>query len=178
MRKKRPFLLFWLFGFFLLLILSAAFSGKMTADLAQKETEKIVASKESVDNFKKEFSTYWWAEYKITANYEKGELDIYLPKGKEENQFINIDDVLSAISLRQYQFKDKHLTVLLLTHDGDKVARLITAYSEKVDKKVVADRLAEWKKTNEQVKKTTVSSQKNESTGTSPSDSGSGQTIT
>ncbi len=25
----------------------------MTADLAQKETEKIVASKESVDNFKK-----------------------------------------------------------------------------------------------------------------------------
>lgn len=124
MRKKRPFLLFWLFGFFLLLILSAAFSGKMTADLAQKETEKIVASKESVDNFKKEFSTYWWAEYKITANYEKGELDIYLPKGKEENQFINIDDVLSAISLRQYQFKDKHLTVLLLTHDGDKVARL------------------------------------------------------
>lgn len=91
MRKKRPFLLFWLFGFFLLLILSAAFSGKMTADLAQKETEKIVASKESVDNFKKEFSTYWWAEYKITANYEKGELDIYLPKGKEENQFINID---------------------------------------------------------------------------------------
>ncbi|MCL6158995.1 hypothetical protein J3S01_15235, partial [Enterococcus faecium] len=41
-----------------------------------------------------------------------------------------------------------------------------------------ADRLAEWKKTNEQVKKTTVSSQKNESTGTSPSDSGSGQTIT
>ena len=46
MRKKRPFLLFWLFGFFLLLILSAAFSGKMTADLAQKETEKIVASKE------------------------------------------------------------------------------------------------------------------------------------
>ncbi|HBC4839507.1 TPA: hypothetical protein KET28_002046, partial [Enterococcus faecium] len=29
-----------------------------------------------------------------------------------------------------------------------------------------------------QVKKTTVSSQKNESTGTSPSDSGSGQTIT
>ncbi|RCT65790.1 hypothetical protein B1139_00160, partial [Enterococcus faecium] len=77
-----------------------------------------------------------------------------------------------------YQFKDKHLTVLLLTHDGDKVARLITAYSEKVDKKVVADRLAEWKKTNEQVKKTTVSSQKNESTGTSPSDSGSGQTIT
>ena len=55
MRKKRPFLLFWLFGFFLLLILSAAFSGKMTADLAQKETEKIVASKESVDNFKKEF---------------------------------------------------------------------------------------------------------------------------
>ena len=143
MRKKRPFLLFWLFGFFLLLILFAAFSGKMTADLAQKETEKIVASKESVDNFKKEFSTYWWAEYKITANYEKGELDIYLPKGKEENQFINIDDVLSAISLRQYQFKDKHLTVLLLTHDGDKVARLITAYSEKVDKKVVADRLAE-----------------------------------
>ncbi|UAM74218.1 hypothetical protein [Enterococcus lactis] len=183
MRKKRPFLLFWLFGFFLLLILSAAFSGKMTADLAQKETEKIVASKESVDNFKKEFSTYWWAEYKITANYEKGELDIYLPKEKEENQFINIDDVLSAISLRQYQFKDKHLTVLLLTHDGDKVARLkngkvITAYSEKVDKKVVADRLAEWKKTNEQVKKTTISSQKNESTGTSPSDSGSGQTIT
>ena len=57
MRKKRPFLLFWLFGFFLLLILSAAFSGKMTADLAQKETEKIVASKESVDNFKKEFTT-------------------------------------------------------------------------------------------------------------------------
>ncbi len=73
MRKKRPFLLFWLFGFFLLLILSAAFSGKMTADLAQKETEKIVASKESVDNFKKEFSTYWWEEYKLTANYEKGE---------------------------------------------------------------------------------------------------------
>ncbi len=64
MRKKRPFLLFWLFGFFLLLILSAAVSGKMTADLAQKETEKIVASKESVDNFKKEFSTYWWADYK------------------------------------------------------------------------------------------------------------------
>ena len=55
---------------------------------------------------------------------------------------------------------------------------MITAYSEKVDKKVVADRLAEWKKTNEQVKKTTASSQKNESTGTSPSDSGSGQTIT
>lgn len=182
MRKKRPFLLFWLFGFFLLLILSAAFSGKMTADLAQKETEKIVASKESVDNFKKEFSTYWWEEYKLTANYEKGELDIYLPKGKEENQFINIDDVLSAISLRQYQFKDKHLAVLLLTHDGDKVARLkngkvVTAYSEKVDKKVVADRLAEWKKNNEQVKKTTAS-QKNESTEPSPSDSGSGQTIT
>ncbi|WP_260241450.1 hypothetical protein [Enterococcus faecium] len=173
MRKKRPFLLFWLFGFFLLLILSAAFSGKMTADLAQKETEKIVASKESVDNFKKEFSTYWWEEYKLTANYEKGELDIYLPKGKEENQFINIDDVLSAISLRQYQFKDKHLAVLLLTHDGDKVARLkngkvVTAYSEKVDKKVVADRLAEWKKTNEQVKKTTASSQKKRVDRTKP----------
>ncbi len=55
---------------------------------------------------------------------------------------------------------------------------MVTAYSEKVDKKVVADRLAEWKKTNEQVKKTTASSQKNESTELSPSDSGSGQTIT
>ena len=68
MRKKRPFLLFWLFGFFLLLILSAAFSGKMTADLAQKETEKIVASKESVDNFKKEFSTYCLREIALSTS--------------------------------------------------------------------------------------------------------------
>ena len=52
MRKKTVSSLL-VIRFFLLLILSAAFSGKMTADLAQKETEKIVASKESVDNFKK-----------------------------------------------------------------------------------------------------------------------------
>lgn len=164
MRKKRPFLLFWLAGFFLLLILSAAVSGKMTADLAQKNTEEIVASKESVDKFKKEFKTYWWEDYKITANYEKGELEIYLPKTKEENQFINIDDVLSAISLRQYQYKDKHLTVLVLSNSGEKLARLkngkvIKRFSEKVDAKVVASRLADWKKTNEKVKKNTEKTQ-------------------
>ena len=146
MRKKRPFLLFWLVGFFLLLFLSAAVSGKMTADIAQLETEKIIASKESVDKFKKEFSTYWWKDYKIVANYDKGELELYLPKDKESNQFINIDDVLSAISLRQYQFNDKHLTVLLLTNDGEKLARLkngkvITSYSDKVKSKKILIRL-------------------------------------
>ena len=87
MRKKRPFLLFWLFGFFLLLILSAAFSGKMTADLAQKETEKIVASKESVDNFKKEFSTYWWAEYKM--NKSRKQLSL-LKKTSRQEQVLQI----------------------------------------------------------------------------------------
>ncbi|EOT34184.1 hypothetical protein OMS_01171 [Enterococcus durans ATCC 6056] len=158
MRKKRPFLLFWLLGFFLLLILSAAASGKMTADISQKNTEKIVASKESVDKFKKEFSTYWWEDYKLVANYDKGELEIYLPKDKENNQFINIDDVLSAISFRQYQFKDKHLTVLLLTNKGEPLARLKngkvkTSYSDKINVDVVDKRLKEWIKTNEQVKK-------------------------
>ena len=39
MRKKDRFFSL-VIRFFLLLILSAAFSGKMTADLAQKETEK------------------------------------------------------------------------------------------------------------------------------------------
>ena len=39
MRKKDRFFSFG-YSVFLLLILSAAFSGKMTADLAQKETEK------------------------------------------------------------------------------------------------------------------------------------------
>ncbi|WP_241161884.1 MULTISPECIES: hypothetical protein [unclassified Enterococcus] len=170
MRKKRPFLLFWLAGFFLLLILSAAVSGKMTADLAQKNTEEIVASKESVDKFKKEFKTYWWEDYKITANYEKGELEIYLPKTKEENQFINIDDVLSAISLRQYQYKDKRLTVLVLSNSGEKLARLkngkvIKRFSEKVDAKVVASRLADWKKTNEKVKKNTEKTQTSNTAG-------------
>ena len=114
---------------------------------------KIVASKESVDKFRKEFSTYWWEDYKFEADYDQGELVIYLPKGKEDNQFTNIDDVLSAISLRQYQFKDKRLTVLLLSNSGEKLARLkngkvTKGYSDKVDKKVVASRLAEWKKTN------------------------------
>ncbi len=42
---------FFLTAFFL----SAAVSGKMTADIAQLETEKIIASKESVDKFKKNF---------------------------------------------------------------------------------------------------------------------------
>ncbi len=108
--------------------------------MLRKKQKKIVANKESVDNFKKNSQLIGGRSIKNNCQLRKGELDIYLPKGKEENQFINIDDVLSAISLRQYQFKDKHLTVLLLTHDGDKVARLkngkvITAYSEKVDKK-------------------------------------------
>src|SRR5699024_7891645 len=114
----------------------------MTADISQKNTEKIVASKESVDKFKKEFSTYWWEDYKLVANYDKGELEIYLPKDKENNQFINIDDVLSAISCRQYQFKDKHLTVLLLTNKGERLARLTngkvkTSYSDKINVDVV-----------------------------------------
>ena len=182
MRKKRPFLLFWLLGFFLLLILSAAASGKMTADISQKNTEKIIASKESVDKFKKEFSTYWWEEYKLVANYDKGELEIYLPKDKENNQFINIDDVLSAISLRQYQFNNKNLTVLLLTHKGERLARLKngrvkTSYSDKIDVNVVDKRLKEWIKTNEQVKKmsesvtvsdsSTITSSTSEESGTS-----------
>lgn len=153
MRKKRPVLLFWLIGFFLMLILSVTISGRMTTEIVHTKTEKIVASKESVDKFRKEFSTYWWEDYKFEADYDQGELVIYLPKGKEENQFTNIDDVLSAISLRQYQFKDKRLTVLLLSNSGDKLARLKNGkvtkkYSDEVDEKVVASRLAEWKKTN------------------------------
>ena len=177
MRKKRPFLLFWLLGFFLLLILSAAASGKMTADISQKNTEKIVASKESVDKFKKEFSTYWWEDYKLVANYDKGELEIYLPKDKENNQFINIDDVLSAISFRQYQFKDKHLTVLLLTNKGEPLARLKngkvkTSYSDKFNVDVVDKRLKEWIKTNEQVKKNSESTTTSDSPTTPPSTSG------
>lgn len=164
MRKKRPFLLFWLVGFFLLLFLSAVVSGKMTADIAQLETEKIIASKESVDKFKKEFSTYWWKDYKIVANYDKGELELYLPKDKESNQFINIDDVLSAISLRQYQFNDKHLTVLLLTNDGEKLARLkngkvTTSYSDKVNREVVSNRLKDWIKMNKEVKENSDTTQ-------------------
>ncbi|TVS92598.1 hypothetical protein FNV40_16320 [Enterococcus durans] len=177
MRKKRPFLLFWLLGFFLLLFLSAAVSGKMTADIAQLETEKIIASKESVDKFKKEFSTYWWEDYKLVANYDKGELEIYLPKDKENNQFINIDDVLSAISFRQYQFKDKHLTVLLLTNKGEPLARLKngkvkTSYSDKINVDVVDKRLKEWIKTNEQVKKNSESTTTSDSPTTPPSTSG------
>lgn len=177
MRKKRPFLLFWLLGFFLLLILSAAASGKMTADISQKNTEKIVASKESVDKFKKEFSTYWWEDYKLVANYDKGELEIYLPKDKENNQFINIDDVLSAISFRQYQFKDKHLTVLLLTNKGQPLARLKngkvkTSYSDKINVDVVDKRLKEWIKTNEQVKKNSESTTTSDSPTAPPSTSG------
>jgi hypothetical protein len=157
MRKKRPFLLFWLVGFFLLLIFSAIGSGKMSADIAELESEKIIASKQSVDKFKKEFSTYWWEDYQLVANYDKGELEIYLPKEKESNQFINIDDVLSAISLRQYQFNNKNLTVLLLTHDKEKLARLkngkvITSYSDKVNSEVVDTRLKEWIKMNKEVK--------------------------
>ncbi len=174
MRKKRPFLLFWLLGFFLLLILSAAVSGKMTADISQKNTEKIVASKESIDKFKKEFSTYWWEEYKLVANYDKGELEIYLPKDKENNQFINIDDVLSAISFRQYQFKDKNLTVLLLTNQGERLARLKngkvkTSYSDKINVEVVDKRLKEWIKTNEQVKKISESTTASDSPTTTSS---------
>ena len=177
MRKKRPFLLFWLLGFFLLLILSAAASGKMTADISQKNTEKIVASKESVDKFKKEFSTYWWEDYKLVANYDKGELEIYLPKDKENNQFINIDDVLSAISFRQYQFKDKHLTVLLLTNKGEPLARLKNgkvkpSYSDKINVDVVDKRLKEWIKTNEQVKKNSESTTTSDSPTAPPSTSG------
>lgn len=177
MRKKRPFLLFWLLGFFLLLILSAAASGKMSADISQKNTEKIVASKESVDKFKKEFSTYWWEDYKLVANYDNGELEIYLPKDKENNQFINIDDVLSAISFRQYQFKDKHLTVLLLTNEGERLARLKngkvkTSYSDKINVDVVDKRLKEWIKTNEQVKKNSESTATSDSPTIPPSTSG------
>ncbi|MBF8807472.1 MAG: hypothetical protein IC227_02530 [Enterococcus lacertideformus] len=157
MRKKRPFLLFWLVGFFLILVISAAVSGKMTAYITQLDSEKTIASKESIDKFKKEFSTYWWEDYKLVPNYDKGELAIYLPKDKESNQFINIDDVLSAISLRQYQFKDKALTVLLLTNDGENLARLkkgkvITSYSDKVNSEVVDTRLKEWIKMNKEVK--------------------------
>lgn len=177
MRKKRPFLLFWLLGFFLLLILSAVASGKLTADISQKNTEKIVASKESVDKFKKEFSTYWWEDYKLVANYDKGELEIYLPKDKENNQFINIDDVLSAISFRQYQFKDKHLTVLLLTNKGERLARLKngkvkTSYSDKINVDIVDKRLKEWIKTNEQVKKNSESTTTSDSPTEPPSTSG------
>lgn len=177
MRKKRPFLLFWLLGFFLLLILSAAASGKMTADISQKNTEKIVASKESVDKFKKEFSTYWWEDYKLVANYDKGELEIYLPKDKENNQFINIDDVLSAISFRQYQFKDKHLTVLLLTNKGEPLAllkngKVKTSYSDKINVDIVDKRLKEWIKTNEQVKKNSESTTTSDSPTAPPSTSG------
>src|SRR5699024_6947617 len=132
--------------------------------IAQLETEKIIASKESVDKFKKEFSTYWWKDYKIVANYDKGELELYLPKDKESNQFINIDDVLSAISLRQYQFNDKHLTVLLLTNDGEKLARLkngkvITSYSDKVNREVVSTRLKDWIKMNKEVKENSDTTQ-------------------
>ncbi|MEY8446232.1 hypothetical protein [Enterococcus ratti] len=157
MRKKRPFLLFWLLGFFVLLIVSVANAGKMTVDI-QLGAEKSIASKESVDKFKKELSTYWWKDYRLIANYDKGELAIYLPKDNESNQFINIDDVLSAISLRQYQFKDKNLTILLLTSDGANLARLkkgkvITSYSDKVNSELVETRLKEWIKLNKAVKK-------------------------
>lgn len=183
MRKKRPFLLFWLLGFFLLLILSAAASGKMTADISQKNPEKIIASKESVDKFKKEFSTYWWEEYKLVANYDKGELEIYLPKDKENNQFINIDDVLSAISFRQYQFNNKNLTVLLLTNKGERLARLKngrvkTSYSDKIDVDVVDKRLKEWIKTNEQVKKMSESITVSDSSTITSSTSGESGTST
>lgn len=169
MRKKRPVLLFWLIGFFLLLTLSVTISGRMTTEIVYTKTEKIVASKESVDKFRKEFSTYWWEDYKFETDYDQGELMIYLPKGKEENQFTNIDDVLSAISLRQYQFKDERLTVLLLSNSGDQLARLkngkvIEEYSDKVDKTVVASRLAEWKKTNTPTKTSDSSHPKTKTT--------------
>lgn len=155
MRKKRPFLLFWLAGFFIFLLLSAAITGKINADIKQTTPETTVASKKSLDKFKGEFSTYWWEDYTFKENYDKGELEIYLPKGKEKNQFTNINDVLSAISLRQYQFTDKSLLVLLHTSDGEKLARMkngkvIKSYSDKVDKETVANRLKEWKKANTQ----------------------------
>ncbi|MBO0462795.1 MULTISPECIES: hypothetical protein [Enterococcus] len=177
MRKKRPFLLFWLVGFFIILILSAVISGKLTADLAHEEPEKTIANKASVDEFKKEFSTYWWADYEVVANYEKGELEIYLPKDKEKNQFINVNDVLSAISIRQVQHGDKHLTVLLLTDDKQKVARLkngkvSSSYSEKVDPEMVDQRLAEWQKTTEEIQEiseTTSDSVSDETTSTTSS---------
>lgn len=177
MRKKRPFLLFWLIGFFIILMLSAVFSGKMTADLAHKEPETTIANKASVDEFKKEFSTYWWADYEVVANYEKGELEIYLPKDKEKNQFINVNDVLSALSIRQVQHGDKHLSVLLLTEDKQKVARLkngkvSSSYSEKVDPEMVNQRLTEWRKTTEEIQEiteTTTSSSEETSNTTNSS---------
>ncbi|EPI01561.1 hypothetical protein D920_00462 [Enterococcus faecalis 13-SD-W-01] len=155
MRKKRPFLLFWLAGFFVFLLLSAAITGKTNADIKQTTPETTIASKKSLDQFKGEFSTYWWEDYTFKENYDKGELEIYLPKGKEKNQFTNINDVLSAISLRQYQFKDKSLLVLLHASDGEKLARMkngkvIKSYSDKVDEETVANRLKEWKKANTQ----------------------------
>lgn len=51
--KKTSFSSLLVSWFFLTAFLSAAVSGKMTADIAQLETEKIIASKESVDKFKK-----------------------------------------------------------------------------------------------------------------------------
>ncbi len=91
-----------------------------------------------------------------------------MPKDKESNQFINIDDVLSAISLRQYQFNDKHLTVLLLTNDGEKLARLkngkvITSYSDKVNREVVSTRLKDWIKMNKEVKENSDTTQESSS---------------
>lgn len=181
MRKKRPFLLFWLIVFFILLLLSSVFFGKLSIDLSQINTEKIVSSKSSIDKFKKEFLTYWWKDYKFAADYDKGELKIYLPKQKGNNQFINIEDVLSAVSMRQYQYGDKNLIVLILTSDRKNLARLkngkvIASYSDKVNKKVVKKRLNEWKKINEKVKqalKSTESSITNSSkTGESISNYG------
>ena len=100
-----------------------------------------------------------------------------MPKDKENNQFINIDDVLSAISFRQYQFKDKHLTVLLLTNKGERLARLKngkvkTSYSDKINVDVVDKRLKEWIKTNEQVKKISESTTTSDSPTAPPSTSG------
>lgn len=113
----------------------------------------------------------WIENGKIKAigeGFSEAELELYLPKDKESNQFINIDDVLSAISLRQYQFNDKHLTVLLLTNDGEKLARLkngkvITSYSDKVNREVVSTRLKDWIKMNKEVKENSDTTQESSS---------------
>ncbi|MFV0560744.1 MAG: hypothetical protein ACK5NA_08510 [Enterococcus sp.] len=158
MRKKRNKLIFLLFGFFVVLLCGALIGGKdpvYSIPNATNNQEEKVVSKKTIDKFKEEFSTYWWKDYTVSADYDKGEVNIYLPKSSSEGQeFKNLNDVIGAVAIRQYRFGNKDLRVYLLDHEKNKLAKLVNgkvveSYSEKVDKKLVEKRLDEWKKANE-----------------------------
>lgn len=154
MRKKRPGLLIWLFVFFLLLILLALVPQENTQDDGAGSTAELVTNQKTVDNFIKLFNTCWWDAYSFSKDYEICEVEIYMPKATHENQFSNIDDVLTALSVRQYQYNDKNLSVLVLTHDSHKIARLVSGkltncYSNRVNQHLIATRLRQWKETND-----------------------------